>query len=123
MGSRTHAALALGALVLVLASGCYRTTYVTGMGMGGPVAQERVNFFLFGIIGEADVDVQELCPDGVGWMQNRMSFVDLLLGLVTLNLYAPRTVELHCSKGTAFLLTPDPVLGVTWVERSEGGDA
>jgi hypothetical protein len=54
-------------------------------------------FFLYGIGQEQTVNVSDACgtkkPE---WAKTKFTFVDLLLELVTLGIYTPRTVEIYC---------------------------
>ncbi|MBN2694138.1 Bor family protein [bacterium] len=61
-----------------------------------PTYESSESFFIFGIIGESHVYVNQQCPKGVFQVQTRMSFVDGLLGLITVGIYSPKTVRLWC---------------------------
>jgi hypothetical protein len=103
---------------LLLAStaiGCHRVSYVTGLPAAGDPYTEKASFFLFGLIGTADVDLARVCPDGVAGFQNRMQVDDALLFCMTCSLYTPMTIEVYCASGQAWLAVPDPEQEVTWV--------
>lgn len=57
---------------------------------------DRKTFWLFGCFPKWDVDVSAICPDGVGWIEERTTFTDGLLTLVTLEIYTPRTTSYYC---------------------------
>lgn len=62
-----------------------------------PTHEERKNFFLWGLVGEHRVDVQQVCgQQSVEQMQSQATFVDGLLGAVTLGIYAPHSVKVWC---------------------------
>lgn len=109
--------LAVGALLAL--GGCYKNTIVTGATASSSTHKEKANFFIYGLIGEHDVDVAGICPNGVAWMQSRMDVGDCLLSCITFSLYTPLTVEVKCSSGSAYLLEPDEESGVTWVTPVE----
>ncbi len=59
--------------------------------------QERQSFYLFGLVGESHIDAQGVCQGrNVSQMQTQQSFVDGLLGLVTIGIYAPHTAKVWC---------------------------
>ncbi|MCV6614846.1 MAG: Bor family protein [Cellvibrionaceae bacterium] len=54
-------------------------------------------FYLFGLIGEHEVDVNQVCEGAeVEQMQTIISSNDYLLGLITLFIYSPRTAKVWC---------------------------
>lgn len=62
-----------------------------------PTYQERKAFYLVGLIGTATVDVNEVCKGKkVLQMQSIATFEDGLLGLVTLEIYSPKSVRVWC---------------------------
>lgn len=111
--TRSLALAALGALAM--GTGCYKNTYITGEPHGGGVYTQKASFFIFGLVGQKTVDIQQVCPNGVSWFQNRMDFVDGLIGCVTCSLYTPVTIEVRCSSGQSYLAVPDAREGVTWI--------
>lgn len=62
-----------------------------------PNFEKSKNFYLWGLVGHARVDVKAVC-DGkdVKQMQSQQTFPDSLLTLITLGLYAPHTVKVWC---------------------------
>ncbi len=111
----THRTPTAALLAAALSTGCYRNTYTTGLSQGGGTYVQKAPYFLWGLIGQKDVDMTDVCPDGAAWFQNRADFVDGLLTIVTLGIYTPLTIEVRCSSGQAFLLEPDEDRGITWV--------
>jgi hypothetical protein len=58
-----------------------------------------VNGFAFGLVGSHAVDVRDVCPSGEATLvRTRQSFATVTLSVVSLGLYTPRQVELHCRK-------------------------
>ncbi len=56
-----------------------------------------VNGFAFGLVGSRAVDVRDVCPSGEATLvRTRQSFATVTLSVVSLGLYTPRQVELHC---------------------------
>jgi len=62
-----------------------------------PTYQERKSFYLAGLIGEERVNVSEVCEEKEAvQMQSQQTFVDGLLTVVTLGIYAPHTAKVWC---------------------------
>jgi hypothetical protein len=99
-----HLACALAALLL---AGCYTVSYRTNLTGNEQYKEERGDFFLFGLIGDKTVDLKALCPQGVSRWKSQQTFVDGLLGLITIGIYIPRHVTVECSSGAAYLLERD----------------
>jgi hypothetical protein len=54
-------------------------------------------FYLAGLIGDHEVDVNEVCEGAeVSQMQTVTTLSDYLLGLITILVYSPRTVKVWC---------------------------
>ena len=87
--------------VLGLASGCLNHTFTTGSPPSGVAIYTNHPFFIAGLIGEAVIDVDALCPSGVASIRHFASGLDLILTIITLSLYAPRTPEVRCARGPA----------------------
>jgi hypothetical protein len=84
-----------------LATGCYTTRFQSNLAPGGAKYEEKGNFFLWGLVGEKEVDLKKLCPAGASRWQNEQTFVDGLLGFITIGIYIPRTIEVECTAGKA----------------------
>ncbi len=87
----------LSAVLALGLSGCFQTTFVNP---GVPEGEEHdpwVSFFMFGLAGEADVDVRDFCPGevaSVGVGQNGGTWI---VSLLTLGIYTPRKVYITCA--------------------------
>jgi hypothetical protein len=91
-------ALLLG--MSLLAVGCSTVT-IRDQGTQKLVAEPSYEsskaFFLGGLVGEAHVDVDQICGSNVPkQLQAQHTFVDSLLTGLTLGIYAPRTVKVWC---------------------------
>ncbi len=92
------ASLALAA-TLMLAGACNKVTYVNPqVPRGGAVHEEKGNFFIFGLVGEKTIPVYQMCPNGVAQIQSRESFLDVILTVITVALYSPRSYEIECGR-------------------------
>jgi hypothetical protein len=91
----------LALLLLPLLSGCFQSTFVDPNLTPGEQHDPWTHFFLWGLVGEADIDVRELCPgevQSVGFGQN---FGNWAVSVVTLGIYTPRKVYVTCAEGGA----------------------
>lgn len=62
-----------------------------------PSYMDSKPFYFWGLKGEHDVDVNEVCEGAqVTQMQTIVTASDYLIGMVTLFIYAPRTAKVWC---------------------------
>ena len=62
-----------------------------------PTWSQSENFFLWGLVGTANVDVKQVCRSQTPvQLQAQNTFVDGLLNVVTIGIYAPRTAKVWC---------------------------
>jgi hypothetical protein len=84
---------------IVACCGCYS---VTSRPNGGfkvatpPTYEQRQDFFLWGLVGESHINVREVCKGEPTQIQSQKTFVDSLLTIVTLGIYAPESARLWC---------------------------
>ena len=84
---------------LALCAGCFNVTYVAKTRTPSTVVhEEKMNFFLLGIVGEHDVQAGQRCPAGVARVKTTQTFVDVLLAGITLGIYTPRRAEITCAQ-------------------------
>jgi hypothetical protein len=83
--------------VLALAvslAGCHHVAFRTRLPRGDEVREKTVDYWLFGIVGQHEVDLDAMCPSGVaGWRAESVAWVDIL----TLGIYSPRRVVVECA--------------------------
>jgi hypothetical protein len=89
--------LALAFLFLALGA-CQTVKFQTAAPESGRRYEQRVSFWFWGLMGKHDVDLDAACPEGAASWQNQQTFGDLLFDLVTLGIYAPRTVTVTCAE-------------------------
>ncbi len=95
--TRTARNLLATLLACAALSGCFTVRYETRLPEGGPTKKEHARFFLWGLAGHKDVDLDELCPGGAHAWRSRASAGDVVLSLVTFGVYVPRTIEVECA--------------------------
>jgi hypothetical protein len=90
--------LTIGLIGLI--GGCSTVTISpkgTGKIVSKPTYEDSRPFYFFGLAGEQHVDVQEVCSGKSAiQMQSQQTFVDGLLGGITLGIYAPHSVKVWC---------------------------
>jgi hypothetical protein len=87
------------AVAMLLLAGCYTVSYRTNLTGNEQFKEERGDFFLWGLVGDKTVDLKALCPQGASRWKSQQTFVDGLLGLITIGIYIPRHVTVECSGG------------------------
>ncbi|MEL6179910.1 MAG: hypothetical protein AAFS10_13210, partial [Myxococcota bacterium] len=65
------------------------------------------NHFIFGLAGTSEINVNEMCPNGVKRIENVRTFGNGCLGLVTIGIYTPHTSRITCAGGSAYLIGVD----------------
>jgi hypothetical protein len=91
--------------------GCLTTTYNTGLPAGGEVKKDSASFYIAGWLGQKDLNLSELCPNGVSTWKQFAGVGDAVFSICTCGIYTPMSVEVTCSNAggakTSYLLTPD----------------
>jgi hypothetical protein len=80
-----------------LATGCFRVTYQNpALPPNGVVHEGSSAFFIAGLVGDARVPAYQMCPGGVSQIETGLSFVDIVLTVVTVGIYTPRSYQIEC---------------------------
>ncbi len=106
------------ATLLFSATGCYKNTLQTGV-PGAGTQDMTAQFFLWGLVGTEEFNLQQLCPTGVSEMAEEMSFGNGIVGCLTCGIYQPITVHIRCASGSAYYLLPDEEQNRTWIYPAE----
>ncbi len=84
-------------LTTALLCACAKVTYVNPkLPATGAEVHQTGDFFLFGLIGTAEIPAYQMCPRGVARVQSKVTFENLLLHVLTVNIYTPRTYVVRC---------------------------
>ena len=91
-------------VVAALSTGCFKHSHVVGA--GGDVESEPAysrweSHWFFGIIGESELNVNEVCPSGNATIKDRVSFLNGLVGALIGIVWYPSTVKVYCDQGGA----------------------
>lgn len=68
---------------------------------GGATQSAKQSFFLWGLVGGAEVDLVRMCPTGVAQIQSKTSFGDQLFTFFTGGIYSPMSVNVQCATGSS----------------------
>jgi hypothetical protein len=99
----------LGALALVVCGatsmGCYKYTIRVGDGgnlSGPPTRVEAANHFVYGAVGEGQLDITNVCPSGSATVKISQTVVDNVLQWALGGvLWQPSTMEVYCGNSRA----------------------
>jgi len=85
-------------LLALMTTGCYHQVVHTGLSPapGNAVIEKTAAIYFFGLAG-AEVDVSQDCPSGVAVIETQQTFMNGLLGGITLGIYTPRSVTVTCA--------------------------
>jgi Bor protein len=118
MSSRSYLLVAVG---LVL-SGCYHATIETGAKPSNvTVRHQWASGWIYGLVPPKTVETAAKCTTGVSRVETQQSFVNGLVGILTLGIYTPMEIGVTCAEGAAAeaagatsLLVPDSASAATW---------
>lgn len=86
--------------VVVVLSGCYHVTVLTGAPEGSTVVDKPwQNSFVYGIVPPPEINVSQDCPQGVAKVETEISFLNGLVGAVTYSIYTPMHARVTCASG------------------------
>ncbi len=90
--------LAVVATLAVSGSACFHQSVSSGPAPSSNVVDHQfVATWLWGIIAAKPIDVRQECPSGVAKVETEQSFVNGLVGIVTLGIYSPQHLRVTCA--------------------------
>ncbi len=93
---RRASRLLLAVALLALTPACHHVAYQTRLPGGGRVQKKQLDYWFWGLRGKHDVDLDELCPEGVASFRTEDSWFGLI-DFATLGIYTPRTLIVECT--------------------------
>ena len=88
----------------VLLSGCFHQIVQTGRTPGTTVVERPwTATWLWGLIAADEISVVAQCPNGVATVETQQSFLNGLVGGLTLGIYTPQEVKVTCASGSGAL--------------------
>jgi len=90
-----------GVVSLVLLGGCYHATVETGATPSTVVIdQSFASSWIYGLVPPKLVSTTSKCPSGVSKVETQHTFVNQLVGLLTLGIYTPMQIRVTCATGS-----------------------
>jgi Bor protein len=88
------------AALLLLSAGCYHASIESGMKPGtDKIEQEWASGWAWGLVGPAPIDAQSACKGGLSKVETEHSFLNGLVGTLTLGIYTPMHLTVTCASG------------------------
>ena len=100
MNRITPVALALALALVVSVGGCYHAVIETDLEPSNrTIEQPFASSWVYGLVPPKLVKTAEECPDGVAMVVTEISFVNGLVGVLTLGIYTPMHITVTCAAG------------------------
>ena len=105
-----------GATLLTAAASlvaCYHATIDTGRTPSTQVVEQSfASSWIYGLVPPKTVETASRCPNGAAKVETQHTFVNQLVGFITLGIYTPMHIRVTCAEGTeaspaATLLIPE----------------
>jgi hypothetical protein len=94
MRRRLFSALSIG----LFSAGCYHATFETGLPASSTIVDKPfAASFIFGLVPPADVDVSSQCKNGVSKVETQQSFLNSLVGIITIGIFTPVQITVTCA--------------------------
>ncbi|MGQ0714676.1 MAG: Bor family protein [Gemmatimonadaceae bacterium] len=91
----------IASFALILA-GCYHATIETGRTPSTVTFEQRwANSWILGLVPPDVMNTSSRCPSGVARVETQLSFLNQLVGALTLGIYTPMDVRVTCAQGSA----------------------
>lgn len=88
----------LAAAGLIVCAGCYHATIETGATPSTEVIDQKfASSWIYGLIPPKTVSTAARCPNGPAKVETQHSFVNQLVGFVTLGIYTPMQITVTCA--------------------------
>lgn len=88
----------------VLLSACFHQIVQTGRTPGTTVVERPwTATWLWGLVPAEEISVVAQCPNGVATIETQQSFLNGLVGGLTLGIYTPQEVRVTCASGSSAL--------------------
>lgn len=95
-------------LTIFIVSGCYNAKVVTGETASSEVVQEKwAASWIGGLVPPEVVNVEKQCSNGVAIVETKHSFLNLLVGGLTVGIFTPMQITVTCAEATVSLAIPN----------------
>lgn len=101
MSASTKCTYLLGGLALLVTfAGCYHARVETGLTPSAQVIDRSfAASWIHGLVPPSTVAAGQLCSNGVAVVETQLSFVNQLVGFLTLGIYTPMRIRVTCAAG------------------------
>ncbi len=101
VGARWCGRMLASTMLVLTVAGCYEHTITVGAGAPhAPVVLDQwEHFWIAGLIGHVDVDVERMCPSGNATVIAKQTFLNGLVSALTSGIYTPTTLRVRCENG------------------------
>ncbi|MGD0992897.1 MAG: hypothetical protein ABR998_10540 [Gemmatimonadales bacterium] len=106
--------VALRLSLVVFLAGCYHAVVETGL-TPSPVTIEKhwASGWIYGLVPPSTVETMQKCPSGVAKVETQLSFPNMLVGWITLDIYTPMDIVVTCAQaGKRTSLLPSRMINV-----------
>ncbi|MEX2410803.1 MAG: hypothetical protein WD607_05420 [Candidatus Paceibacterota bacterium] len=89
-------------LTILFISGCYHAQVTTGLEPSAQVYDKPfATSWIYGLVPPSVVRAQDECNNGVARVETRLSFVNMLVGQLTLGIFTPMHIRVTCAASSA----------------------
>jgi hypothetical protein len=100
----------LAVAVACLSSACFHQIVQTGRTPGATVIEKPwTATWLWGLVPANEISSAAQCPNGVATVETQQSFLNGLVGGLTLGIYTPQDVKIICASGSAMAPAPHEI--------------
>lgn len=94
-------ALKCGTMAIAIGlSACFHATIETGLAPSPQTIDKAwASGWVFGLVPPSPVSTMAQCPSGVSKVETQLSFANMLVAFLTLDIYTPMSIKVTCSTG------------------------
>ena len=97
---------ALAGATLALAA-CWHATVDTGLTPSTQVVEKNwASAWIIGLVPPSTLETQAKCPNGVAKVETKLSFLNQLVEILTLDIYTPMSIKVTCAQGGRASIAP-----------------
>ncbi len=86
------------ALALILA-GCYHATIETGSTPSTVTVEDKwADSWIYGLVPPDTINPMQRCTSGIARVETKLSFLNQLVGALTLGIYTPMSIQVTCAE-------------------------
>lgn len=102
-----HSSPLLVSCMVVLFTACYHATIETGRPASNEVFDKGfAASWIYGLVPPSTIETASRCRSGVARVETELSFVNQLVGILTLGIYTPMHIKVTCASAGSSSLDP-----------------